>query len=58
MNIAVYDAKGRLMMQLKDSKGTGKKIISLNISTLAKGKYYVKVLNGEKKIGTAEWLKL
>lgn len=58
MNIAVYDAKGRLMMQLKDSKGTGKKIILLNISTLAKGKYYVKVLNGEKTIGTVEWLKL
>lgn len=58
LNIAVYDAKGRLIMQLKDSKGTGKKIISLDISNLAKGKYYVKVLNGEKKIGTVEWLKL
>lgn len=58
MPIAIYDGKGRLMMQLSDSKATGKKTIDLNISRLAKGKYYIKVLNGQKAIGTAELLKL
>ena len=56
--IAVYDAKGKLMMQLKESKGTGKKTIDLNISRLAKGNYYIKVLNGQKTIGTAGLLRL
>jgi serine protease AprX len=58
MPIAVYDEKGRLMMNLTNSKGTGKKIIELNIERLAKGKYYIKVLNGSKTIGTTELLKL
>ncbi len=58
MPVAVYDAKGSLMMQLNNSKGTGKKTIELNIARLAKGKYYIKVFNGQKMIGTAELLKL
>lgn len=58
MPVAVYDEKGRLMMQLNNSKGTGKKIIELNIARLAKGKYYIKVFNGSKNIGTAELIKL
>ena len=58
MPIAVYDAKGRLVMQLKDAKATGRKLIDLNISRLAKGKYYINVFNGQKSIGIAELLKL
>lgn len=58
MPVSVYDAKGRLVMQLQDAKGTGRKIIELNISRLAKGKYYIKVLNGQKTIGTTELLRL
>ncbi|HEY6063363.1 MAG TPA: T9SS type A sorting domain-containing protein, partial [Chitinophagaceae bacterium] len=58
MPVAVYDAKGRLMMQLNNFKGTGKKTIAIDITRLAKGKYYIKVLNGSKTIGTAELLKL
>lgn len=58
MNIGIYDGKGRLMKQLADSKGTGKKTIDLNISTIAKGKYYVRVLNADKTVGTAELLRL
>ncbi len=58
MPIAVYDAKGRLVMQLKETKGSGKKTIELPISRLSKGKYYIKVLNGLKTIGTAELIKL
>ncbi len=58
MPIAVYDAKGSLVMQIKDAKGTGRKIIDLNISRLSKGKYYIKVLNGQKIIGTAKMIRL
>ena len=58
MPIAVYDAKGRLVMQLKDAKATGRKLIDLNISRLSKGKYYINVFNGQKSIGIAELLKL
>ena len=58
MPIAVYDAKGRLVMQLKETKVSGRKLIDLNISRLAKGKYYINVLNGQKSIGIAELLKL
>lgn len=58
MPVTVYDAKGRLVMQLKDAKGTGRKTIDLNISRLAKGKYYIKVFNAQQTIGMAELLKL
>ncbi len=58
MPVSVYDAKGSLVMQLKEVKGTGRKIIDINISRLSKGKYYIKVLNGQKTVGTAEMIKL
>ncbi|MDZ4793735.1 MAG: S8 family serine peptidase [Bacteroidota bacterium] len=58
MPILIYDSKGSLLMQLKDSKGSGTKTIELAIDRLSKGKYYIKVLNGQKTIGTAELLKL
>lgn len=58
MYTAVYDNKGRLILQLKTSKASGKKTIDLNVERLAKGKYYIKVFNGQKPVGTAELLKL
>lgn len=58
MPIAVYDTKGRLVIQLKESKGTGRKTIDLNISRLAKGEYYIRVFNNQKPVGTAGLLKL
>ncbi len=58
MPIAVYDAKGSLVMQLKETKGTGRKTIDLPVSKLPAGTYYVTVLNGQRMIGTAELLKL
>ncbi len=58
MPVALYDGKGRLMMQLQYAKGSGKKTFDLSIGKLAKGKYYIKVLNDRKTIGTAELLKL
>jgi hypothetical protein len=58
MPVAVYDGKGRLVMQLKYAKASGKKTIELDIDRLAKGKYYIKVFNNQKAVGTAELLKL
>jgi hypothetical protein len=58
MPVLVYDSKGRLMMQLTYSKAAGKKTIDLDISRLANGDYFIKVLNDTKTIGTAEMLKL
>jgi hypothetical protein len=58
MGIAVFDAKGRMVMQLKDSKNTGRKTVNLSVDRLAKGKYFVKVTNGNQVIGTADLLKL
>ncbi len=58
MPLAVYDSKGNLVMQLSSSKGTGKKTIEIPVGKLSSGKYYIRVLNGDKTIGTAELLKL
>ncbi|HUR65766.1 MAG TPA: S8 family serine peptidase [Chitinophagaceae bacterium] len=58
MPISVYDAKGSLMLQVRSSKGTGKKTIELPAGKLAKGKYYIKVLDGTKVLGTTEFIKL
>ncbi len=58
MPILLFDAKGTLVMQLKETKGTGKKLVSLAVDRLQKGKYYIKVLNGDKLIGTVEMIRL
>jgi hypothetical protein len=58
LHAAVYDSEGRLMLQLKTSKPPGKKVIDISTEPLANGKYYIKVFNGQKAVGTAELLKL
>ncbi len=58
MPIVLYDAKGRVVMQVQHSKGAGRKTIDLPVSRLARGNYYIKVLNGQKTIGTTGMLKL
>ncbi|HMU47947.1 MAG TPA: S8 family serine peptidase [Chitinophagaceae bacterium] len=58
MPVLIYDGKGRLMSQQSFSKTSGKKTFELNINKLAKGKYYIKVLNGNATVGTAELIRL
>lgn len=58
MYIVVYDAKGAQVLQVKESKTSGKKIVTLPVERLSKGKYYIKVLNEQQVIGTAEMLRL
>jgi hypothetical protein len=58
MPILVYNMNGRLVQRLQESKGSGKKIIDLPVSTLPKGKYFINVFNKNKLIGTAEFIRL
>jgi len=58
MPIAVYDSKGGMVLQLQETKGTGRKTIDLPVGRLAAGKYYVSVFNGQRTIGTVELIKL
>lgn len=58
MLIALFDGNGKLVMQLQNNKGSGKKNIDLDLSKLAKGKYYIRVWNDKKIFGTVELLKL
>jgi serine protease AprX len=58
MPLYIYDSKGALVMQLKETKGTGKKTIDLPAGKLLKGNYFIRVMNGNKTIGIAELLRL
>lgn len=58
MTVAVYDAKGSLVMQVKTSKFSGKKIVELPAHGLAKGVYYIRVYDGSATVGTAELIRL
>ncbi|MEI9807973.1 MAG: T9SS type A sorting domain-containing protein [Bacteroidota bacterium] len=58
MPVSIYDMKGRLVMQLKKSKGAGRVTIDLPANKLAKGKYIITVYNNQQVIGTADLLKL
>jgi hypothetical protein len=58
MPILLYDAKGSLVMQLKESKVTGKKVINLPAGKLLKGNYFINVFNANKLIGTTEIIRL
>ena len=58
MAIAVYDLKGGLVIRLNQSKTPGRTIIDLPVNRLAKGKYFVKVYNAKKAIGTTSFLNL
>ncbi len=58
MPIAVFDGKGRMMMQLKETKGSGRKTIDIPVGRFSKGKYYIRVMDGGKLVGTAELIRL
>jgi len=58
MPVSIYDMKGRLVMQVIRSKGTGKITIDLPVNKLAKGKYIITVYDKQKPVGSTELLKL
>lgn len=58
MTIVIHDAKGRLVHQLKTSKGSGQVSIEIPYDRFGKGKYYITVYNDKKILSTEEWIKL
>ena len=58
MPILIYNMSGRLVQRLQESKGSGKKVIDLSVSKLAKGKYFINVYNKNVLIGTTEFIRL
>ena len=58
MPILIYNMNGRLVQRLQESKSSGKKIIDLSVSKLARGKYFINVYNKNALVGTAEFIKL
>jgi hypothetical protein len=58
MPVLVYDANGSLVMKLNEQKGSGKKTIQLSLEKLAKGKYFIRVFNGEQVLGATELIRL
>ena len=58
MPILLYDSKGTLVMQVKETKSSGRKIIELPAGKLSSGHYILRVMNNEKLIGAATLLKL
>ena len=54
MPINIYDSKGSLVLQLKDSKAVGKKTIEIPMGKFAPGIYYIKFYNEKDVLGTVE----
>jgi hypothetical protein len=58
MVISLYDEKGSLVMQWTDSKTTGRKVITVPSGRLSSGKYFIKVQDRDKTVGTTVLVKL
>ena len=58
MPIVIYNMNGRLVQRIQESKASGKKVIDISVSKLAKGKYFINVYDKNKLIGTAEFIRL
>ncbi len=58
MTIMVVDTKGRLMVQLRSSKTSGKKNITLPVAGWSSGNYFIRVYDGQSLIGVATMVRL
>lgn len=58
LQVVITDAIGRMVKKSSHAKGPGTAIIPITIVNLARGKYFVTVFEGEKRIGTKILLKL
>ena len=56
--VQLFDNKGRLVMQFSISKGAGTLYHPVDLNALPAGKYYFRVYDGEKLIGSTEVIKL
>jgi hypothetical protein len=58
MPVLIFDEKGSLVKRQMESKGSGRKTIVIPVEKLPAGKYYIRVLNGNQSLGTAEMIRL
>jgi hypothetical protein len=58
MHVHIYDMKGALVYQQSGPKSAGSTFIDLPSAKWAKGKYIIKVYNGNKELGTTSLLNL
>ncbi len=56
--IIVYDTRGARISSITTSKPAGRSTFPLSLERLAKGKYYVHVLNDQRELGTVEMIRL
>lgn len=57
LRILVYDMNGKRMMERRESKGPGKKTISISLEKLAAGRYQVVVYDKGRMVGSVELLR-
>ena len=58
LHVRIFNAKGQEVMRRKTSKGNGVYILPVPVHTLAAGKYYVSLYNGNQFSGSREMIKL
>lgn len=58
LTIRVYDAQGKMVMQIAKAKGPGKTTIPVNVENNGRGKYFVSVYDREQLLATKELLLL
>jgi serine protease AprX len=57
LGVLVFDIKGSLILQTKESKQPGRKTISIPIEKLQKGIYYIQIFNNGQLIGSTEMVR-
>jgi subtilisin family serine protease len=57
LSVLLFDIKGSLLWQAKESKLPGRKVISIPVEKFQKGIYYFKVYNNDQLIGYTEMVR-
>ncbi|HET9056198.1 MAG TPA: S8 family serine peptidase [Chitinophagaceae bacterium] len=57
LQLGIYSLNGNIIYKLESSKAPGKKVYTLPISRLARGKYIITVYNDKKKIKSVKFIK-
>lgn len=58
LTLQVFDSRGALVAVQKESKQSGAATFTFSIARLAKGKYFMDVYNGQKRLATKDFMKL
>lgn len=58
LGLFIVDGKGSLVLQQQAAKPSGTSTYTIPVQSLPKGKYYLRILNGEKQLATEAFMKL